>query len=668
MICSMEINMKIAIFTDTYLPDINGVATSSYILHNELVKHGHQVLVITTSLPKDSDYVDDDDIYRLSGLTVKKMYGYRASGFYSFRGMNVIKNFAPDIIHIQTEFGIGTFGRIAGKLLDIPIVYTYHTQYGDYSHYLSNNIKPVDDALKKFIETLTRLYGESCSHLIVPSEKTASIIRSYGIKNDISVIATGLELDRFALENCDLNLIEDIKTKYHLHDRFVMIYLGRIAQEKSIDLLIDGIDRLSKEMNDICLMIVGGGPELNALNKKVDDLKLNDYVIFTGPKVADVVPCYYHSANLFVGASTSETQGLTYIEAMACGLPVLARYDKNLEDVVNENVNGYFFNTLDQFCEKVKEIKSKHLDTFQENAIETSKHYSSDAFYRKILNTYQKVILENDYEYTVKEIKPSKSGYLVQCVAANGQTLNVKVSQMTFKRFGLMNGMILNNEEISALQDLEQVDKCYKQALGYLSYHDYSYENMKKRLANTGLYDDLQIDMTMEHLMQKNLINDYAYARDRFDSLLKKGYGMRKAVAELRKDGIKDSLIDQILDDYSGDVEFEKAVELVRKYYRENKTSSPKALLVKMRNRLFRRGFSQDVIEKAINSVDFDFNDEHTRLLLEKEYERVYKRYKPKYEKRLLKTKIITFLIQKGYEYEDIVSLIEDVWEEENVD
>ena len=135
--------MNIALFSDTYLPDINGVATSTHILKKELKKHGHHVLIVTTFLPHDSQYVDEDlDVLRLPGIDLKKLYGYRASNIYSFKGMKELKDFQPDIIHIQTEFGIGIFGKIAGEILNVPVCYTYHTMWADYSHYIApGNIK-----------------------------------------------------------------------------------------------------------------------------------------------------------------------------------------------------------------------------------------------------------------------------------------------------------------------------------------------------------------------------------------------------------------------------------------------------------------------------------------------------------------------------------------------
>ena len=240
--------MNIALFTDTYLPDINGVASSTHILYNELKKY-HHVLVVTTTLPHDSDYEDEDqNILRLPGLDLKKMYGYRASAIYSIKGMKELKEFAPDIIHIQTEFGIGIFGRIAGEILNVPVCYTYHTMWADYSHYIvPEGFKSIDYAAKKIIEKISKVYGDTCGALIVPSVKTAQALKSYGISNEINVVPTGLELDRFIKK--DQQLVNEIIEQYRLQDKFVVTFVGRVAQEKSIDMLLYAFRKI-KNVNE----------------------------------------------------------------------------------------------------------------------------------------------------------------------------------------------------------------------------------------------------------------------------------------------------------------------------------------------------------------------------------------------------------------------------------
>lgn len=659
--------MNIAIFTDTYLPDINGVVTSTHILHDELKRHGHHVLVVTTILPTGSDYEDEDQVIRIPGLDLKKLYGYRAANIYSFKGMKEIKDFAPDVIHIQTEFGVGIFGKIVGEVLDVPVCYTYHTMWADYSHYVSGSIKAIDSATKKVIVKMSKIYGDTCAQLIVPSEKTAEALKSYGIKNNINVVATGLELDKFSREAMDAKMVEQIKNQYDLKNHFVVIFLGRIAPEKSIDLLIEALNDVRKTDTDVKMLIVGGGPQLDELKDKVKNEGAQDYVVFTGPQESSLVPQFYHAADLFVSGSLTETQGLTYIEAMASGLPILARHDKNLEEVIKDGYNGYFFKDKEDLVKRIISLKHQDLSELSNNALEDAKSFGSEVFYEKILHVYNKALRNHHYCYRIEGIAKEPKGYQVTCSFDNHQVI-INATKDTLERYGLIEGQVIDREELDALKDLEQVAIAYKKALKYLSYKDYSYEKMKRKLLMKGAFDEMQIEMTMDLLVSKNLIDDYEYTKSMIRRYMRMGYGLKYAALQLKKDGVSPYTIDECLSEFSGDLEFDKAVDIVKKLYNANTTKSPNALINNIKNKLFNKGFSEDVVNKAMNSVSLDFPKEHTRQLLEKEYQRVYNRYKNKYEGKMLKSKLITFLVQKGYEYEDVVCLMEDVWRDENED
>lgn len=391
--------MNIALFSDTYLPDINGVATSTAILHKELLKHGHNVMIVTTVLPKGKEYDDGDyQVLRIKGLDLKRLYGYRASHIYSFKGMKEIKEFNPDLIHIQTEFSIGIFGKIVAEKLNIPLCYTYHTMWSDYSHYVvPKKFKFLDKGVKKLIQKMSKTYGKHCDELIVPSKKAAEALSSYGVEGRINIIATGLELDHFNPTNINQEEVIKIKDEYQLHDRFVVTFLGRIAPEKSIDVLIDAMVEI-KEMNPrILLLIVGGGPQLKELQKKVEKLKLSQNVCFTGFKDPSLVPCFYHASSVFASASLSETQGLTLIEAMATGLPVVTTYDKNLDGVIVNGYNGFFFRDKEELVQLLLKLESTDLTQLSNNALEASKHYSSEIFYERVIKVYQHA-MENDDE------------------------------------------------------------------------------------------------------------------------------------------------------------------------------------------------------------------------------------------------------------------------------
>ncbi len=656
--------MNIAIFSDTYLPDINGVAMSSHILKNELIKHGHHVLVVTTQLPDNSKYIDENDyVLRLPGIDLKNLYGYRASSIYSFKGMREIKDFEPNIIHIQTEFGIGIFGKIVGEILNIPVIYTYHTMYADYSHYINPiNNKTVDNATKSIIEKITKIYGDSCSELIVPSKKTADALKKYGISKNMHIIPTGLELDNF--KNYNIDNVNKIKDDYHLHNHFVMISLGRIASEKSIDMIIKSMPYIISQNDNIRFMVVGDGPQLNDLKQLSHKLNMDEYIIFVGSKLPIEVPDYYHASSLFVSASTSETQGLTYIEAMASHIPVLARYDKNLEDVIIDDENGYFFNDQSELIDKIVKLSKLDLSTLADHAYHSSLQYSSDVFYNKIISVYSKSLLNHHYCYNVVSIELHDHNHYNVAFQFDNHQVILTLSKQVIDRYGLSIGQVVDREELDALKDQEQVDKAYCQAIKYLTYRDYTYHNMQQKLKEKGDFDDIQIDMTMELLVNKGLIDDMAYTRNYFQKSTKLGWGINKIIYNLKSQGVSPFVIDEFLADYPIETEYDKAIEIIQKLYQENTTKPKYALIQNIKNKLFNKGFSQEVVEQATNDFDFVFPKEHTMKLLKKEFDRVYKRYKNRYDHRTLKSKIITFLVQKGYEYDDIIELIDEVWED----
>ena len=187
-------------------------------------------------------------------------------------------------------------------------------------------------------------------------------------------------------------MIEQIKDKYGIKDQFIVTFLGRIAKEKSIEVLIDAMKEVVKENDNVLCLIVGGGPQLEELKELVKDDHISNYVIFTGPKPSNEVPSYYHLSNVFVSASITETQGLTYIEAMASGIPAVARYDKNLEDVIDDGVNGYFFKETSELVEILLKLINHNYSKMAEAAYLSAMKFSSEVFYEKVIAVYQQAI------------------------------------------------------------------------------------------------------------------------------------------------------------------------------------------------------------------------------------------------------------------------------------
>ena len=653
--------MRIAIFSDTYTPDINGVATSTKILKDELINHGHEVLVVTSELPSESDYEDDpnDNILRVPGLEIQALYGYRACNIYSFKGMKEIKSMNIEVIHVQTEFGIGIFGRIVGEALNIPVVYTYHTMWADYSHYVNPiNSTAIDGLIKKAITRISKFYGDKSAELIVPSIKTKEALEKYGLHKNMHIIPTGLELDKFDPKNKDDKLINQIKEKYGIKDQFIVTFLGRIAKEKSIDVLIDAMKEIVKENDNILCLIVGGGPYLDELKELVKDDQIEKYIIFTGPKLSQEVPSYYHLSNVFVSASVTETQGLTYIEAMASGIPAVARYDQNLENVIIDGVNGYFFKETNELASILLNMMNSDCSKMAREAYLHAMKFSSEVFYEKVIDVYKLAIKQKYYTYKVKSIYEIKDSMNEVIFLFDESEIILELSDKIIKSYELEIGKEISKETFDILKDHEQVTRAYNKALKFLTVKDYTYNQMKKKLMDSGNYDDAQLDTTLELLQNKNLINDEEYTVNYLKRCTRLGVGLNKAIYNLRNYGVSDEIIDQCLEKNSFDDEYLAATKIIDTYYNRNIGFSYKAMLKKIRDKLYIKGFTNEAIEKALSDYDFEFDYEKEHNALEKEFIKQKKKYSKKYDTNQLKEKIINNLLRKGYNYEDIKEIM----------
>ncbi len=384
--------MRIGIFTDTYPPYINGVSTSIKMLENALRKKGHKVFIVTVN-PEEMSYQFEDNgrIIRIPGIPTG-IYDYRLTTFYPIRAVNKIKEWNLDIIHTHTEFGIGTFARVIGKQFDIPVVHTYHTMYEDYVHYITKGY--FDHTSKKIVEYLTKFYcDKTIEELIVPTKKTYDLFKEkYKYDRNVHIIPTGIEIERFykeKLNNDKINkLREELKIK---EDDIVVIFVGRIASEKSVDFLINNHSEILKRNSNTKLLIVGDGPDLENYKNLAKKNKIEDSVIFVGKVPWDKIPLYYGLAHIFVTASHTETQGLTVIEAMAATLPVVALNDESFRNVVIDDLNGYLFNNKKEYLNKMfKLLNDKELrEKMGLQARINSETYSSKYFAERVLDVYR---------------------------------------------------------------------------------------------------------------------------------------------------------------------------------------------------------------------------------------------------------------------------------------
>jgi glycosyltransferase, group 1 family len=400
--------MRIGLFTDTYPPYINGVSTSVHMLKIALENLGHEVFVVTVNQKASSyDFEEDGHIIKVPGVKTG-IYDYRLTSMYPLKIAKKIKKMNLDIIHVHTEFSIGSFGRIIAKQLNIPIVATYHTYYEDYLYYVTKGY--FNYISKNLLKTLTQFYADkTVNSLIVPAEKIKDLfINKYNYKKEIAVIPTGIAIERFYKENVDKKKKEEIYKSLKVDkDDFLILFVGRVAEEKNIKFLIEAHKKLVKEDNKYKLIIVGDGPDIKNLKELSKDIK--DNVVFAGKSLWEDVPCYYDIADIFVTASRSETQGLTVLEALASSTPVVCANDPSYIDAIVPGSNGFVFDTEEEYLENIKKLRkdNKLREEFSINARNYSENFSSSKYAKRVLDVYEKAI---------KDYKNFKNKYIEEII------------------------------------------------------------------------------------------------------------------------------------------------------------------------------------------------------------------------------------------------------------
>ena len=380
--------MKILLTSDMYENQINGVSCSVITLRDELRKKGHDVRVLTLSKDSESKMVKTD--YLIGSFPVPFYPDARQTLHFKDKLIKEIIKWHPDIIHVQTEFSIGKISKKIAKACNTPMINTSHTLYEDYTGYLIPSKKIGRIIARKFI----RNAYEDSKAVIAPSSKIKDLLTRYGIKAPIHVIPSGIDLDRFKKK---VHLIEKstLKAKLNIPNKAkVIVSIGRIAKEKNLDEIINYMPDLIKMNKNVILLIGGDGPYKKQIESQVKKLGIQKYVRFTGMIPPKNTYKYYQLADLFVCASTSETQGITYIEALACSLPLVCRYDECLEGVIENNKNGYTYKTKDEYLKYVSKILHNPLLHYKlkTNALTSSKKFSKEKFGDDVEKLYEKVL------------------------------------------------------------------------------------------------------------------------------------------------------------------------------------------------------------------------------------------------------------------------------------
>ena len=391
--------MKILIATDCYIHNLGGVATAILALSSGLRRQGHEVRTLTLSSSNHS-YRDGNDYYVRS---FPAFYYPDMRMSFAMRDplLRELELWEPDIIHIQTEGTARCMALRINRHCRVPIIMTCHTDYG---HMLFNGLKETPP-VKKVMQTAGKILYGCADRVTTPSHKAAAFPFLSSVQDRLTVIPNGMEMEKYQ-KHFTTEARRAFREALGIGEHTgVLVSVSRLSREKNIQELISYLPGLLKQSPETMLLIVGDGPYHKKLLKLTERLQLSGHVLFTGRVPAGDVWQYYDAGDLFVSASTFEVQGLTYYEAMACGLPLVCRDDACLTGVLEHGKNGMVYHSETEFIDSVvRVLRDEKLRAVLGHCAERkAADFSSDAFADAMLSVYMDAIAERKKQSTGNE-------------------------------------------------------------------------------------------------------------------------------------------------------------------------------------------------------------------------------------------------------------------------
>lgn len=385
--------MKVALFTETYFPSTNGVAAHVKTLRSGLEALGHEVLVVTADKHCKHHYIEDG-VLHCPAAEIKKFYGFGVAAPISRKRQRLIADFAPDIIHIHHEFGIGLSGLLAAKARKLPLVYTLHTFYDQYIYYIAP--QPLLGAATKVSHRYERFIAGRANALTGPSLKCEEYFKRIGVSKDVSLIPNAIDLDSFDPAKISAAKKSAFKAKYNIpENKLLVCFVGRLGKEKSVDVLLEYWAGTVTAADNLHLVLIGDGPEKPSLELLAETLGIKDMVTFTGLIKHDNMPECFAACDIYATASLSEMNSISMLEGMASGLPVLQRYDEMNADQIEDGVNGYHFHTAEEMAVCLRKITALSPDAraaFRQGVIRSVESRGATDLAEYMLNVYHKAI------------------------------------------------------------------------------------------------------------------------------------------------------------------------------------------------------------------------------------------------------------------------------------
>jgi len=385
--------MRIAFFSDTFLPQINGVVTTVINYSKFLASRGHKIIIIAPKpkIKKNINLGSNIIIKYITSIDFPTYKEYRIAIPTFISILQSLYKFKPDIIHIHSPFSIGWQGIVSSKVFNLPLIGTYHTIFPEFLEYIPVRTIKKKDSVEKIVWRTTNFIYNNCDLITSPSVAVKNLLIKNGIKKPVKVISNGIDLSKYQTKKISK------ETKNIINKKFTnIIYFGRISYEKNIGILLKAMKLVLNKQKKVKLIIVGSGPQLHELIKKSKELKISNNVIFTGFVKDKILFELLSSADIFTTASTSENQSLTILEAMASGLPLIGANSLGIPELICNGKNGYLFepNNYEELANKLlKLIQNEKLrNRFGNNSRKFVKKYSLDNVIIKLEKLYTKEI------------------------------------------------------------------------------------------------------------------------------------------------------------------------------------------------------------------------------------------------------------------------------------
>jgi 1,2-diacylglycerol 3-alpha-glucosyltransferase len=390
--------MKILLTTDSYYPNIDGAAIAQRNLVNGLAKQGHDVRVIAPGLSFKNKIEEDQKtkIYRTKSVKLPLYMGgsYYFSPFPFFEVGKIMKDFQPDIVHICNAFQVGTSSLIWARKLNIPVVATIHLLPENMIISLSKMKKKYYTFFKDLTWRYLLFFFDRMDLVTIPTKTGADMYKKRGFKTKIYPISNGLKTERFSPENNG----DYLRKKFNLPDKKIVLYTGRINEEKNLDVLIKSIPTVIKEVDAHYIIVGGGGEYTKILTKLSKDLGVEENITFTGFLDWEDYPNIFSIADVFALPAESELQNIPTLEAAASGLPVVV-VDKGAPSELANNDNGFIFQHQNskQMAEYIIKIlkDDKLREKMGRKGIELAKNHSLPYVIKEYEKLYQKILSNN---------------------------------------------------------------------------------------------------------------------------------------------------------------------------------------------------------------------------------------------------------------------------------